>query len=92
MTIGQSLVIDPDQQLKIEALAAEQMRSPEFLIREALEEYLQQHANPEKFLSDARNSLAHYERTGLHVTWEEADAWLARLENGERVPPPACHT
>lgn len=32
-----------------------------------------------------------YQRTGEHLTLEEADAWLAKLEAGEDVEPPQCH-
>ena len=32
-----------------------------------------------------------YEATGLHVTAEEADDWLARLEAGEDAAAPECH-
>lgn len=31
-----------------------------------------------------------YQASGQHVTDEEADAWLARLEADEDVPPPPC--
>lgn len=29
--------------------------------------------------------------TGLHVSAEEADAWLAELEQGHDLEPPVCH-
>jgi hypothetical protein len=32
-----------------------------------------------------------YRATDMHVTGDEADAWLARLEIGEDVQPPECH-
>jgi predicted transcriptional regulator len=32
-----------------------------------------------------------YEATGLHVTAEEADAWLMRLETAEDAEPPRPH-
>ncbi|MGE0154042.1 MAG: hypothetical protein AB7R90_15615 [Reyranellaceae bacterium] len=32
-----------------------------------------------------------YESTGLHVTGEEADAWLKRLIAGQDVEPPTPH-
>ena len=32
-----------------------------------------------------------YQATGLHLTFEEADAWLARLEQGQDAEPPECH-
>lgn len=34
---------------------------------------------------------ADYQSTGLHLTAEEADAWLAKLESGEHAVVPECH-
>ena len=34
---------------------------------------------------------AEYQATGLHLTFEEADVWLARLEQGQDEDPPECH-
>ena len=28
---------------------------------------------------------------GLHVTADEADAWLSKLEAGKKAAPPKCH-
>jgi predicted transcriptional regulator len=43
---------------------------------------------------DRKDMLAawqYYQETGLHATEQEMDAWLAKLEAGEDVPPPPCH-
>jgi predicted transcriptional regulator len=32
----------------------------------------------------------HYQTTGLYVTAEDADAWLAKLEAGKGAAPPKC--
>ena len=37
-------------------------------------------------------SLEHYERTGLHVTWEEMEAWLKTCGTDHETEPPECHT
>jgi len=42
-------------------------------------------------LQDALAAWAEYRATGLHVTAEEADAWLAKLEAGKDAAPPKCH-
>ncbi len=97
MTSQNSLVIDPDQQVKIEALAAERTCSPEFIVRDAIDQYFSTHPLKnavklsEEELAELDASWEHYQRTGLHVTLEEVDTWLARLQAGERVPPPECH-
>jgi len=36
----------------------------------------------EQLRDDALAAWTHYQMTGLHVTSEEADAWLAKLEAG----------
>jgi predicted transcriptional regulator len=40
---------------------------------------------------DALAAWADYQTTGLHVTAEEADAWLAKLAAGKRAAMPKCH-
>jgi predicted transcriptional regulator len=41
--------------------------------------------------ADALAAWNHYQATGLHLTAEEADAWLAKLEAGENAETPECH-
>jgi predicted transcriptional regulator len=45
----------------------------------------------ERLRQDALAAWNDYQTTGLHLTEEEADAWLCKLENGEDVEVPACH-
>ncbi len=40
---------------------------------------------------DVLAAWAYYQATGLHVSAAEADAWLAKLEIGERASVPECH-
>jgi predicted transcriptional regulator len=48
-------------------------------------------ARRESFRKDTLNAWAATNGTGLHLTAEEADTWLARLELGEDTEPPECH-
>ena len=45
----------------------------------------------ESFRHDTLNAWEAYRTTGLHLTAEEADAWLGRLEQGNDIEPPNCH-
>lgn len=40
---------------------------------------------------EALDSLEHFERTGLHITFEEYSAWVDRLDTDPDAPFPKCH-
>ena len=45
----------------------------------------------ESFRQEALDAWRDYQGTGLHVTGDEADTWLAELETGNDIEPPKCH-
>jgi len=45
----------------------------------------------EQFLQAALAIWTHFQTTGLHVTAQEAESWLAKLEAGKDTSPPRCH-
>jgi predicted transcriptional regulator len=60
-------------------------------MREAIQQYVEREEKREQLRQDAAAAWNHYAATGLHVTADEADAWLAKLEAGEDASPPECH-
>ncbi len=45
----------------------------------------------EQLLRAALAAWNDYRATGLHLTGQEADAWLTKLEAGEDTETPECH-
>ena len=43
-------------------------------------------------IEEVRLSVEHYKRTGLHVTWDEMEAWLETWGTDHETPPPESHT
>jgi predicted transcriptional regulator len=86
-----SLKLDAEIKTRLQQLAQARRRSSHWLMREAIEQYVEREERREQVRQDALAAWAEYEATGQHVTAEEADAWLARLEAGEDVEPPATH-
>jgi len=86
-----SLKLDPETKARLQKLANARRRSSHWLMREAIEQYVDREERRERFRQDALAAWAEYQATGLHVTGEEADTWLARLEAGEDAEPPECH-
>jgi predicted transcriptional regulator len=85
-----TLKLDLDVKKRVQRLASARRRSPHWLMREAIEEYVEREEKREQFRKDALVAWDHYEATGLHVSAEEADAWLAKLEAGKNAAPPKC--
>ena len=77
---------------QIEQLAASRKTTPEEIVRKAVEYYAYETETNDEFLKRGLAALAEYEETGLHLTGEEVDEWLAKIEAGENPPMPPCHT
>ena len=86
-----AIKIEADIKERVQRLATARNRTPHWLMREAISQYVDREEKREAFRQDAINAWNDYHATGLHVTLDEADAWLAKLEAGKDVEPPACH-
>jgi predicted transcriptional regulator len=86
-----SLKLDAATKERVRRLASARRRSPHWLMREAIAEYVEREEKRERFRQDALAAWDHYQTTGLHLTAEEADAWLAKLEAGKDAASPKCH-
>jgi predicted transcriptional regulator len=86
-----SLKLDIELKERVQRLAAARRRTPHWIMREAVEQYVGREEKREQFLHDALAAWNEYQVTGLHATAEEADAWLAKLETGEQAEAPECH-
>ena len=84
--------LDQDIRERIKRLAEARHRSTHWMMREAIAQYVEREERRETFRQDGIRAWNEYQATGLHVTLEEADAWLAKLEAGEDVAPPACRS
>jgi predicted transcriptional regulator len=86
-----SLKLDAEIKERLRRLATARRRSAHWMMREAIEQYLEREEAREQLRGDALAAWSEYQATGKHVAAEDADAWLARLEAGEDAPPPASH-
>jgi predicted transcriptional regulator len=86
-----AIKIDSDIKERVKRLADARQRTPHWVMREAIRQYVEREEKREAFRQDAINAWNEYQATGLHVTMAEADAWLAKLEAGKDAEPPECH-
>lgn len=86
-----AIKIDADIKARVKRMADARQRTPHWLMREAITQYVEREEKREAFRQEALEAWEAYRATGWHVTSEEADAWLAELEQGKDVEPPQCH-
>jgi len=86
-----SVKLDDDLKSRIQHLADVRHRSAHWIMREAIRDYVEREEKRETFKQDALHAWAEYQANGLHLTLEEADDWLAKLEAGEDAELPKCH-
>lgn len=86
-----SIKIDEDTKARVKRLADARQRTPHWLMREAIIQYLDREEKREAFRQDTLKAWEEYRTTGRHLSAEEADVWLDQLEQGDDIDPPACH-
>jgi predicted transcriptional regulator len=83
--------LDAEMQRRLQRLADVRDMPSDQLLDEAIRQYVEREERREQLRRDALDAWTEFRSTGLHVTAEEADAWLARLEVGEDAEPPVPH-
>ncbi|MCA9633888.1 MAG: ribbon-helix-helix protein, CopG family [Myxococcales bacterium] len=86
-----SVKIDDDLKERLRRLAEAERRTPHWLVKDAIEQYVERHELRQKLRGEVDEALSDYDATGLHVTMEEMDDWLTRRIAGEDVAPPEWH-
>ena len=84
--------LDSSLRERMKRLADAKHRTSHWLMREAIEQYVDREERREAFRQDGLRAWEAYRATGQHVTHVEADAWLEQLEAGNDLEPPECHS
>lgn len=86
-----AIKIDAETKARLKRLGEARHRTAHWLMREAITQYVEREERRETLRQDGLEAWKEFQATGRHVTAEEADAWLARLEAGDDAEPPECH-
>ncbi len=87
-----SVKLDETLKSRVQKLADSRQRSSHWVMREAIQQYVEREEAREDYRQAALASWEHYQQTGLHVTLDEADAWLESLGTADEKDVPECHT
>ena len=88
-TVG--VKIDPLMKQRLQRLAKARHRTPHWVMREAIEQYVTREEKRETLHQDVLQAWQEYEETGLHVTGDETIAWLETWGAEAEKKAPQCH-
>jgi predicted transcriptional regulator len=88
MASSHPVEIDAETRARMERLAEARQQTVEEVLHDAVEQYAAREEKRGELLREGQTAWDDYLATGLHASGEEVDAWLARIEAGEDVPPP----
>jgi predicted transcriptional regulator len=83
-----AIKIDPDIKDRVKRLAEARHRTPHWLMREAITQYVEREEKREAFRQDTLKAWEEYRETGEHATAEEVEAWLASWGTENELPSP----
>ena len=83
--------LDQDTRERLKRLADAKDRSTHWMLREAVAQFVDREEKREAFRQAGLQAWEEFQATSKHVTHDEADAWLAKLEAGEAAAAPECH-
>jgi predicted transcriptional regulator len=86
-----TLKLDPSDRERLAALAEMKKRTPHYLMKEAILDYLRREEARQNFTQAAEASYAHYKETGLHISLDEFSAWADAVQTNPDLPMPECH-
>ena len=87
-----SVKLDDALKERVQQLAGLRQRSPHWIMREAIQQYVDREEAQEKFGRAAEAAWVEFQETGLHITGDELFAWLDTWGTENESGPPECHT
>jgi predicted transcriptional regulator len=86
-----TLKIDDELKGRVQHLAGLRRRSPHWIMREAIEQYVEREEARESFKQEALASWTAYQETGRHLTGQEVRTWLSTWGTDAETELPNCH-
>ena len=83
MTTSQGIKLDDNIRQRLKVLAEKRNRSPHWLMRTAIEDYLQREEHFEAEKAEDMARWEHYLITGKAIKQEKVEPWLKDLSNGK---------
>jgi predicted transcriptional regulator len=89
MATTQGIKLDRETRERLKALGAARQRSPDWLMKDAIERYLDQEEVLEREKREDLERWSTFQLTGSAIPHDDAATWLQKLADGEDTACPA---
>jgi len=86
-----SVELSDDVEARISRLSGQRRQSPQTIIQEAVQQYVEREEARESLRQDAEAFWADYRATGMYLPGDEARAWLRTWGTEAETEPPPLH-
>ena len=86
-----SIKLSDDLKARISKLSEQRKRSAHWIMREAIQQYVDREEARESFKQEAQASWAEFQATGMHLTGDETRAWLRAWGTDAETEVQPCH-
>jgi len=86
-----SVKLDADTKSRVKQLADSRQRTAHWVMNEAIKQYLDREEKRDQFRRETIAAWNDYQETGLHITADEAIAWLDTWGTADEIEAPICH-
>jgi predicted transcriptional regulator len=90
MVAATSIKLDDELKGRVQHLAEARRRTPHWIMREAIEQYVQREEKREALNRATLDAWDEFQATGLHATAEDVDKWLASWGTEDELRVPEC--
>jgi len=90
MVTATSIKLDDELKGRVQNLAESRRRTPHWIMREAIAQYVAREEKREELNQDTRKAWEEFRATGHYATAEEVDQWLASWGTENESPAPEC--
>ncbi len=90
MATATSIKLDDQLKGRVQHLAEARKRTPHWIMREAIAQYVEREEKREALRQDTLEAWEEFRETGLHATADEVDRWLASWGTDSELPAPGC--
>ena len=91
-TANVTIKLDTSHRTRLKSLAIAKKRTSHYLMKEAIDRYIQAEEAEQAVLKIVDDSITHYEATGLHITLDEYIDWIKSVKVNRNAQLPECHT